>query len=204
MLSASRIKVTAPKGYPIELIENFISAKKDWIEKKIEIYKSVSAPEFFSGGKVPYLGTELILKPDTSIEITERQGHILKVHGATLKNEEKKIKSAVIEWYRQETFKLCSVYAEHYAARLRVEFKKIEIRNFKSRWGSCSADKKLTFNWQMIFLEPTLFKYIVAHEVCHLLEMNHGVKFYEHLKFLGFDKNQIHRKMRESTRILHL
>ena len=49
-------------------------------------------------------------------------------------------------------------------------------------------------------LEPDLFKYIVAHEVCHLLEMNHGPKFYEYVRFLGFDKNQIHKKMRESGR----
>jgi predicted metal-dependent hydrolase len=200
--SETTVQVTAPKGYPIELIQKFITEKKHWIDQKIEKFGSIEKPEFFCGGKIPYLGAELTLKLEQNNNDVFREGHILKLSAQDITNEEV-IKQMVIRWYCNEAHKLCHAYAVHYASRLRVDFIQLKVRNFKSRWGSCSADKKLAFNWQMIFLEPLLFKYIVAHEVCHLLEMNHGALFYQHLRNLGFEKNQIHKKMRDSGTLLH-
>ena len=53
----------------------------------------------------------------------------------------------------------------------------IGIRDPKARWGSCSADGRLSFSWRLIMAPPTVLDYVVAHEVAHLRHLNHGAKF---------------------------
>lgn len=57
-------------------------------------------------------------------------------------------------------------------------FNRVAIKNHKSRWGSCSKKKNLNFNYKIIFLPEHLAEYIVAHELCHLKEMNHSRRFW--------------------------
>jgi hypothetical protein len=64
---------------------------------------------------------------------------------------------------------------EHY----KLEYKKVAIRNSRSRWGSCSVNKNLNFNYKILFLPPELQDYLIVHELCHLQEFNHGQGFWD-------------------------
>jgi predicted metal-dependent hydrolase len=57
-------------------------------------------------------------------------------------------------------------------------YKKISIRNQKTRWGSCSSTGTLSFNWKIVLLSPAEADYIIVHELCHLGQMNHSLKFW--------------------------
>jgi predicted metal-dependent hydrolase len=59
-----------------------------------------------------------------------------------------------------------------------LTYKKITIRNQKTRWGSCSSNGSLNFNYKIIYLSEKLIDYIIVHELCHLEEMNHSPNFW--------------------------
>lgn len=63
--------------------------------------------------------------------------------------------------------------------QIKLEYKKVFIKNVKMRWGSCSSRKNLNFNYKVVFLEQDLQDYLIVHELCHLLEMNHSRSFWD-------------------------
>lgn len=67
---------------------------------------------------------------------------------------------------------------EHYAQILGRPFRKITLRDTRSRWGSCSADGSLSYSWRLIMAPPEILHYVAAHEVAHLQEMNHSPEFW--------------------------
>lgn len=66
-------------------------------------------------------------------------------------------------------------YNEHY----KLTWNRVAIRNQRRCWGSCSSLKNLNFNYKLLFLPSHLQDYIVVHEMCHLVELNHGQQFWD-------------------------
>ncbi len=67
---------------------------------------------------------------------------------------------------------------ERYQALYPYTFKRITIKDLHSKWGSCSAQKNLNFNYRIIALPSELAAYLVVHELCHLAELNHSIRFW--------------------------
>jgi len=59
------------------------------------------------------------------------------------------------------------------------DYEKIVIREQKTRWGSCSSNKTLSFNWKLMLAPPRVLDYVVVHELCHLTHMNHSQNFWK-------------------------
>ncbi len=79
---------------------------------------------------------------------------------------------------KEKAFALVTRRIQFYNQAYDFSFNKIFIKNQKSRWGSCSRNKNLNFNYKILFLPPIHQDYIIAHELCHLKEFNHSMKFW--------------------------
>ncbi len=75
--------------------------------------------------------------------------------------------------------------------------KKIGVRNQKGRWGSCSRNGSLNFNFRVVYLPPPLVDYIVVHELCHLGELNHSKKFWSLVSQAVPDYRLMRKKLRK-------
>lgn len=64
------------------------------------------------------------------------------------------------------------------AARIERKVNRVTVRDTVSRWGSCARGGNLSFSWRLIFAPEAVIDYVVAHEVAHLIEMNHGPRFW--------------------------
>ena len=65
-----------------------------------------------------------------------------------------------------------------FAALYGVKYKKVAIRNQRTRWGSCSKSGNLNFNYKVAFLPKLQRDYVIVHEICHLIEFNHSKRFW--------------------------
>lgn len=81
----------------------------------------------------------------------------------------------------------------HYASLLGVSYGRITIRAQRSRWGSCSAKGNLNFNCLLMLAPPEVRDYVVAHELCHRLELNHSQRFWARVEGIVPDY-KLHRK----------
>jgi len=90
----------------------------------------------------------------------------------------------------------------YYASILNVTYGRISIREQKTRWGSCSSEGNLNFNWRLIFAPEEVLDYIVVHELAHRREMNHSQAFYAIVKSILPDYKKSQKWLRDNGRSL--
>ncbi len=81
--------------------------------------------------------------------------------------------------HKDAALKIVLSRLEHYNKIYGLTYKKVTVRNQKSRWGSCSKKGNLNFNYKIVHLSPAEQDYIIVHELCHLGEFNHSRNFWE-------------------------
>lgn len=99
-----------------------------------------------------------------------RKNPIVKLEASTNKDFQKN---------KQAALKLLKHKVEFWNNFYNFEYKKISVKNSKTRWGSCSKKGNLNFNYKVVYLEEKLVDYLVVHELCHLKEFNHSLLFWK-------------------------
>jgi predicted metal-dependent hydrolase len=84
----------------------------------------------------------------------------------------------VHDFLKREARKDLQKAAQLYADALGVRVKRVSIRDQSSRWGSCTSAGSLSFSWRLVLAPPHVLDYLAAHEVAHLVEMNHSPRFW--------------------------
>jgi len=80
--------------------------------------------------------------------------------------------------YKDKAFEIAQKKVEYFNATYKFNVNKINIKNQKTRWGSCSRKGNLNFNYKIALLPKEMSDYIIVHELCHLKEFNHSQKFW--------------------------
>jgi len=89
-------------------------------------------------------------------------------------------------WYAHRLRELIQAEFPAWCKRIGVGPKKVELKNVRTLWGSCSSSQSITFSIRLALVPPPLMEYVMIHELCHLLEMNHSAKFWTHVgRFCG-------------------
>lgn len=88
------------------------------------------------------------------------------------------LKRRLTDWLKAEAAHELDVASTRYAFAMEAKFRKLNVRDQKSRWGSCSSDGVLSYSWRLILAPAFVLDYVAAHEVAHLLEMNHSTRFW--------------------------
>lgn len=171
--ASGNILVKVPRYLLKRDIIMFINKKSPWIEKNLlPTRKELKQYDLSSGSKLPYLGREFYIRDDQSAKIVHNSNNHFYLPMSNKKQH-------IIKWYRDRAREKVTQLTDYYTDKMGIDYNKIFIKAQKTRWGSCSSRGNLNFNWKIILTPMTLIKYLVIHEVCHLIEMNHSSNFWK-------------------------
>ena len=111
------------------------------------------------------------------VELGETGEHLLCVAG-----EPPHLARRIRDFLKREARRDLEAASRKYAAQLGVAVKHVTVRDQSSRWGSCSTGGALSYSWRLILAPPHVLDYLAAHEVAHLVEMNHSRRFWRLLE----------------------
>ncbi len=180
------LRVTAPRWVTVAEIELAITEKRAWIFKKINEQRERSVRrlqppmEWRDGARLPYLGADIVVRiadsANTGIRFDEqtRELHVSLPASAT----EQQLKDRVQGWLQAEAKRIFAERLDIYASKLGVTFKGFALSSASTQWGSCTADGRIRLNWRLMHFALPNIDYVVAHELSHLREMNHGPQFW--------------------------
>lgn len=160
------ITVKAPKNTSEEAIINVIRENGKWIQGKLdEVSKIKERPKvktYDGQGKFFYLGKEFFIHE--LIEDSEL--------------EEEALKTELKKFYISSCKKIVGERIKIYQQQLGVKPKIIHVVESSKQWGSCDSNKKITFNYRLAMAPIEIIDYVIVHELCHLIHMNHDRSFW--------------------------
>jgi predicted metal-dependent hydrolase len=173
--SRNQLELIIPKRYSIKDGERFIQDKIDWVKKYHE--KLIDLP----GKKEFYLFGEKIYVEQSFNFFLKK--HKLKSRKNVLMIESpentKITKGELYHFYlRKKAKEYFPERTKYLSGKSGLNFNTINIRGQKTRWGSCSSKGNLSFNYRLLQFRKEVIDYVIIHELCHTIELNHSVKFW--------------------------
>lgn len=168
-----RVQLVLPRRAKLQSGLNFLYEKIDWIH---EILAQCPRPmRFKPGSMVMVQGREhLICHSREYSPLPVARGGQLYVGGSW-----DCVHLAVVSYLKQRARETLCGYVDEYAEAIGKHVERITMRDMHSRWGSCSSKKRITLNWRLIMAPSYVARYVAAHEVAHMLEMNHSKRFWK-------------------------
>ncbi|MHB8034587.1 zinc-dependent protease [Clostridium botulinum] len=174
------IEVTAPLGTNEYTIEQILKKEEKWIIKKIKKLKEV---ENFNGyyylGELYYLKIKEVRSLYFKLELDSNKFMVYINSGILKEKREVIIKDNLEKFYKEKAVKVLKERTDYYSNILKVAPKNIVIKNQKTLWGSCSSKGNINYNYKIVMAPLKILDYIVVHELCHLVHMNHSKDFWQ-------------------------
>lgn len=167
----AEVEVVLPRGAPERAAAAAVRELRPWIERRLA--EAASARERVSqrNGTLPYLGTTLRLVPENGRSVARREGELLRVPDVHAQ-------PAIERFYRREARGEVSSRLDVATALVGTPYSGLSIRGQHTRWASCSAAGKMSFNWRLLLAPERVLDYVVWHEVCHLTIRDHSPRFW--------------------------
>jgi predicted metal-dependent hydrolase len=166
--SDGRVTLTVPRGVPEAEAIAFASQKSGWIRENLQ-RNPVPAP-IGLGDTLPLEG-----RP---VPLVAGAGRRLRLTEAGLEMPPNATGARLTGFLKTLARDRLVSASDHYAAKLGRSYQCITLRDTRSRWGSCSSAGRLMYSWRLILAPPDVLRYVAAHEVAHLVEMNHSPDFW--------------------------
>ena len=173
------VRVLVPENFDNTDIQNLIKKKQIWIDKNLNKFKGMSE-------KIKLHDTQILLFGNKYTYFYRAEFHnkvlINKEHKTIQSKTNLLDKEVLLKWYkryakRHITKRLTEIAIEH-----KLKYNKVFIRDQRTKWGNCSTEKNLSFNWRLIKTPNFVIDYLIFHELVHTKTMNHTHKFWAELR----------------------
>lgn len=214
----SGLEVVVPMKTAISSVPRFLREKENWIVKHVQELEQRRAaqPKIEDGGTIEVVGVKKQIRifPTRKPRPHVKEARTLEFDDATdtayygepeiliYANSPAAARAALEKHLRKEA-------AQHFADRtatlaqeMGTTYNRITIKGQKTRWGSCSRQKNLNFNWRLVMAPPQVIDSIIYHELAHTIHMNHGKRFYTLLEQFCPDHKELSKWLSKNTFML--
>ena len=182
-VTAAGLMIYAPRRIAEARLRSLVEDKRAWAERHLQALAGRTGPPasatLADGTVLSFLGEALTLRAVPHLKRAVRVGHELHA-------PEQNLSAAVEAWYRSEAQRIFPAIAEEFAARLSrsLPLAGVRLTNAGARWGSCTAAGVVRLHWRLLLTPPEVMRYVAAHEVAHLIELNHSPRYWAEVERL--------------------
>lgn len=178
------ITVYVPKRLPLREADAFVLSRASWIIESLNRLKTRAeeaakrlAQSMSDDSIIPIEGKDhrLLCLPGNQTVVRLDKGNLV-VFGAG--HDPESVRDAIRAFLIRTAMIRFEERVKYYAEKIGVQPNRITLREQKTKWGSCSSRGNLNFNWKLIMAPPEALDYVVVHELCHLIELNHSPAFW--------------------------
>jgi predicted metal-dependent hydrolase len=198
--------VVVPAGLQRERVNQLVASKRDWIATKLDDIEAIrhlipkvipARPQAFD---LPALAetwrVEYLEMRRTSVGAkTDQSGRIV-VFGAI--SDVDACHAALRRWLARRAAEALPPWLERVAAQCGQQPAAVAIKNQRTRWGSCAASGRISLNCKLLFLPRELVRYVMIHELCHLVEPNHSHRFWAQVRQGEQAADSLHGRMSDA------
>ncbi|BFM21905.1 M48 family metallopeptidase [Gilvimarinus japonicus] len=199
-----QVRVLAPKGVARRDLLAMLQAKRPWVDAKLRQQQQRMAVrpryQYQTGERLPYLDTELTLHVMQGTRgACIREADTLHVYWSprSRKTVPEQTAQAVAQWYRAEALRLLEAKTQRLCDSVGLTCHGVNVRATRSKWGHCTFDGRIQYNWQIVLAPTPVVDYLVAHEVSHLRHHNHSRAFWQHVHAICPDYQRLRVWLRD-------
>ncbi|MCA1055816.1 M48 family metallopeptidase [Rossellomorea aquimaris] len=178
------IEVQAPRGTSDETVLRLLEEKWDVIQERLqEVKRRMDGPEekvYEEGEPFLYLGGSFPIRIDEDATVTQDRvvfdGKTLRIKVKTLDDD--KVQQALKRFYYQKCKALVEKSVAAHQKNFKMKPRSIRISDSQTTWGTCDSNRQLTFNWKLAMAPQEVIDYVVIHEMCHMVHLNHDRSFW--------------------------
>lgn len=187
------VKLTVPARGSARAAMDFLHERSDWLKQAVS---GIAGPERVG------LGTLLPIE-GRPLRLVAGYGKRARIEQGELHVPEARPAAAAMAFVKAHARERLAERVAFYADRLGQEAGKLTLRDTRSRWGSCTSRGDLMFNWRLAMAPPEVLDYVAAHEVAHLIEMNHSAAFWAQVARIYPDYEPMRRWLKTEGPALH-
>jgi predicted metal-dependent hydrolase len=205
-IGLSGLVVRAGRWVTVRAIEAALAERAAWVVRTLAAWQKrrrhVLPREWKSGAPILYRGTELalVLHAARSMAVAADMFNLTVRHPSP--HDEALVAACVGGWLKDEALRAVLPRVAAYASRVAPAVPATRLSDTRSEWGSCNHKGEIRLNWRLVQLPPDLADYVVAHEVAHLVELNHSARFWAVVETLFPGHAAARRALGEWTALL--
>ena len=189
-IDGNGLSISIPLHAAIPNVDSILQEKADWITQKLTHWKSKKdlALTWAENSIYPLLGEPWQIAMQTSGELHMIRQSIKAIHHESDTQQlmpdlaPRQIEKFVMTWYHQQAITCFQQRIQFYAQKMNLQHPTFRLSRARTRWGSCNTRGVIHLNWRLIQMPLHLVDYVVAHELSHLIEMNHSSAFWKQVE----------------------